>query len=469
MAIVNNPRKGSGFTNLQRIMQANVGNRLGQAVGGGIQRAGQQAHSQLGEAENQFKTQAEQNRLDTPEARERVQNVLGNAENATEGDINAFANYRAGQYKGPTDIQNIETIKGQATEAQNLGKAIGTAGGRTGLLQRFAAGPGQYGTGAQRLDELLLGSTGAKNLQAARRSVTGLGQEVSNKQQAAQEIGKQYINQARGFGEDVTKRTTEAATAALTPAEQKAKEDNERDAALRAQAEQEALRAQESGTLSRQALEALGLQAGQQLYGTNLGEFIGYQGRGVNEAARPEEVMTPEEFQKFSNLRKLMGGTLEGYDPTKVNTYQAGQLNYNKEALQKALSENEGKLGVERQAAKDAAEVNQLVQQRLPLEAELQRLKEQNPAPGQIVDMSQLDEIAKINPGLANYYRSINDLQNQIAGIQNQINVKFPGAVTGGTTRADWAQTNLQTALQNLRNKEAQVGTQTVKQAEEVQ
>jgi len=331
-------RQGSGFTNLQRIMQANQGNRLGSTVGQGIQQAGEQTRQGLGQAQEQFKQQSEAGRLDTQQNKERVENVLKDPTQATGEDINQFARFRAGQYGGPQTLTNIQNLQGQAQEAQNLGQAASSQAGRQGLLQRFAAAPGQYGSGQQRLDTLLLGTTGAQPLREARRSVSGLGQQVAGAGEAAQNVAQQYQNLARGFGQDVTQRTGAMETEAQTAAEQRAAEANKADEALRQQVEQERQAAQ-TNQLSQQALEQLGLSAGQRTYGANLGQYLGYQGRDTLAAARPEEVLNQQEFQKFSNLKKLMGQDVSQYDPTKVGTYQAGQETFDKTAAQGAIGQ----------------------------------------------------------------------------------------------------------------------------------
>lgn len=330
-------RQGSGFTNLQRVMNANQGNRLGQTVGQGIQKAGEQTRQGLNEAQNQFKTQSEQGRLDTDENKSRVSNVLNDAGNATEQDINQFAKFRAGQYSGPQNLQNIENLKGQAQEAQGLGQAAGSQSGRTGLLQRFAAAPGAYGSGQQKLDTLLLGATGSNPLKEARRSVSGINQQVSGAGDTASNVAQQYTNLAKGFGQDVTQRTTGLETEAQTAAETKASEANKSDAALRDLVEKQRQSAA-SNQLSQKAIEGLGLSAGQRTYGANLGQFLSYKGRDALNAARPEEVMSQQEFQRFGNLRKLMGSDLNGYDATKAGTYQAGQEAYDKDAAQAAIT-----------------------------------------------------------------------------------------------------------------------------------
>jgi len=70
-------QKGTGFTNLNRIMQANRGNKLGATVAGGIK--GQVADVKTGvkSAQEQFQEEAQKNRLDTQEAADKRSEILG--------------------------------------------------------------------------------------------------------------------------------------------------------------------------------------------------------------------------------------------------------------------------------------------------------------------------------------------------------------------------------------------------------
>ena len=69
-------QKGTGFTNLNRIMQANKGNKLGQTVSGGIQNQVQGVKSQVKSAQDQFQEEAQKNRLDTQESADKRDEIL---------------------------------------------------------------------------------------------------------------------------------------------------------------------------------------------------------------------------------------------------------------------------------------------------------------------------------------------------------------------------------------------------------
>ena len=411
MAINDQRRTGTGFTNLQRLMQANVGNRLGQAVGQGIQQVGQQAKTGLTQAESKFREDAEKGRLGTEAEKERVENVLGAPEQATEQDVQEFGRFRAGAFTGPREIQNVETLRGQAREAEQLGRSIGSTGGRQGLLQRFAAGPGQYGAGAQKLDTLLLGAGSGDQLREAGRSVRGLGKQTDVRAQAAQEVAKQFENEARGFGQQVTQRTGALAGETLGTAEERAKQAAETNRLLRERSERERQSAV-SNQLTQEALDALGLQAGQRTYGVNLGEYLGYEGPGI-EPPTAGQVMTQPEFQRYSNLRRLMGQEI-GVKSEEVGTYQPGKQTFNKEAAQQAIE-----------------------QAKAPIES----IRE---------DAEQIQRLGQYNPA----YTSKDYADAQALGVPVQHLLYYKTTGKYGINQRDWP--NLYTSLINKYNQETQ-------------
>lgn len=70
-------RKGTGFTNINRILQANKGSKLGSAVSGGIGQQVQKVQSGVAGAKQEFEKKAEENRLDTDAAKQQREQTLG--------------------------------------------------------------------------------------------------------------------------------------------------------------------------------------------------------------------------------------------------------------------------------------------------------------------------------------------------------------------------------------------------------
>jgi hypothetical protein len=76
-------RKGTGFTNLNRIMQANQGNKLGSTVAGGVSQAGQNLQSGVAQSQSQFQTDADKARIDTQANIDKRAGILGRFDPST--------------------------------------------------------------------------------------------------------------------------------------------------------------------------------------------------------------------------------------------------------------------------------------------------------------------------------------------------------------------------------------------------
>lgn len=201
-------KTGSGFTNLNRIMQSNQGNRLGQAVGGGVANQANQARNDLNQARTGFETEAEKNRLDSEQNKQAASKTLDLANqgaNLDDNTVGQFQTFRSGRYEGPQAIQNEDRVVAQAQQAQGLGDLSRSTGGRQALLQRFVGDAG-YTQGKQRLDNLLLGQSGAQNLRDARRQSQGLAMEAASTADTARDKAQYLANTAQAFGQDVNSR-----------------------------------------------------------------------------------------------------------------------------------------------------------------------------------------------------------------------------------------------------------------------
>ncbi len=300
---------GSGFTNLQRILQASKTNRLGQTVGSGIQQAGDTARRAIQKAGTEFET-----KVGTEKARQagesaRADRVLGDVSQASDEDIKAFETIRGGKSQGPTSIANADDLRYQAQEAEKLGKSTGTEVGRLGLLQRYVGGGKRYTGGQQSVDSLLLGQTGSQNLKQSRRNVSGLQEKAAGQEFAAKEMGKELASSAKGLADTTIGRLGGIATEFDTAMEAKRIAEQE---ALKAK--QENVRKQlEAGEVEEALFDRLGIKEGDKLWRTNLTDFYKPQ----ENIATKENVMNQADFNKIQALRKLSGQSLTG-DPSKV-------------------------------------------------------------------------------------------------------------------------------------------------------
>ena len=232
-------QKGTGFTNLNKILQANRGNKLGSTVSGGIQQQAEGVKTQVKSAQEQFQEQAQKNRLDTQEAADKRSEILGRFAPSTgaaavppattgptqpaagaqpaqpqaaqapvsEDEIKDFTKFRTGTYAGPKELQDATSLYGRAQQAEQLGDLSRSEGGRQELLRRFVGGK-DYTTGQRQLDTTLLGEKPGQ-LGAASRQARGSVQSVEEANQQAANLAQEYTNRAKAFGEETVKKVGE--------------------------------------------------------------------------------------------------------------------------------------------------------------------------------------------------------------------------------------------------------------------
>lgn len=316
---VNTPIKkqsqaGTGFTNLQRVLQANKANKLGATVGAGIQQAGQQAIGAINQAGQQFKTEADKEKERQTSLGQTVRGTLGgDLQNVSNDTVSQFETARSGQSKGPMAIKDVDKITEQAREAQGLGQATGNEGGRLGLLQRFVGQGNRYTGGQQRLDNLLLGQTGQKDLTQSRRGTFGLDSQVQNKELAAREVGKELQSGAQNL-KDTTIGELQGSISNYDQAM--------KDRAVQSAADREAkVKEILAGDLNveklvyDQLLEA-GLTGDRVVYNTELNDFI----KANNDLATSKGIQEQTDFNKVQALSKLSGQDL-GEKQALLNDY----------------------------------------------------------------------------------------------------------------------------------------------------
>ena len=116
-------KKGTGFTNLNRIMQANQGNRLGQTVAGGVTQAGQNLQSGVRQSQATFQTDADKARVDTEANAAKRANVLGRFDASTYKPDESKFKVSGGlqsQYEQNKTAQQVEADKQKAQQAAQL-------------------------------------------------------------------------------------------------------------------------------------------------------------------------------------------------------------------------------------------------------------------------------------------------------------------------------------------------------------
>ncbi len=217
--------RGTGFTNLKRILGANVGagEKIGSAIGGivgnrtnqfqtqtqsGLQNFKTKADSAMGEAKSAL-APGEVYSREGSEIFERTPGMsdedfntgkaaadtayrqrIAGLETPTDEQANTFSN---AAYAGPKDVENRQGLTQTGQSLRGLGSSLGRSSGRFGMLKSIAA-PGPYGLGSRSLDNALLGTSksGLSAIQEARQKAQSVaGQELSKIEQA-ENTGKAY-------------------------------------------------------------------------------------------------------------------------------------------------------------------------------------------------------------------------------------------------------------------------------------
>lgn len=309
------PRQlGSGFTNLQKVIGANKGNQLGNAVSSGIGNRVGQIKNDLGTAQQKFQTDLQGNRVDTEENKSFVNTALNDpyASSQDSNNVSKFQSLLKGDYSGPQGLGNADAINAQAQEAAQYGNSATSAAGRNTLLQRYAGG-NKYSQGQQRLDGLLLGQTGANQLKQVRREASGLGNEISGATTLAQAQAQAAAAANKGFASDINNQL--GTYDDLTTDENEAKGiygGIQTDLQARTKAFQDAQKAKydslSSAVTSNQyddnALALMGLTEGQRLYNANLGQYINSYDPST---ANIQNVASADDYNKYMALNKLAG------------------------------------------------------------------------------------------------------------------------------------------------------------------
>ncbi len=176
-------------------------------------------------------------------------------------------------------------------------------------------------------------------MQDARRAVSGLSNVVTGAQKAAQQQAQQYATQAAGFGKQVTGQVQGGLSNIYGAAQSDAEKANVAEK-RRQQEEADITSGVNQGKLSKEALQGLGLNAGDYTYGTDLGKYMDFQkaigGGETGDQATALNIMGQPQFQKYSGLQKLMGQTPTAAPQTQ---YQAGKTNYNQQDAAAALAQ----------------------------------------------------------------------------------------------------------------------------------
>lgn len=208
-----NRQRGTGFTNINKVLGANVGagKQMGQKIGSslsgqagaikeGIQQgqAGFQAGMQSGteQANKAIASGKELQQQEGEQADAYANRLAGIGQQPTQGqptqtqpmDLSEQGKaLRGAAYQGPQGMEKAGQLTSQAATASALAKLGGTAGGQQQLLASQVAGRGGYGSGHSALDRMLLAKGGQQEIQRGRSALTGIEGAAQGAVQGAQQ------------------------------------------------------------------------------------------------------------------------------------------------------------------------------------------------------------------------------------------------------------------------------------------
>lgn len=221
----NRNNQGTGFTNFNDILNANQGSgqRMGQAVAGGLESQANAVNQNLGQQQGEFNTGynkaqtdwnnqsalasrlAEQGTANTQTPDANWQNIAGQTGDTTDY-TKAGNDFRNFNYTGPTGFKNATGLQAQAQSAAQAGNLANTAQGQQQLLRQYVGGNG-YNQGQSQFDQALLNKYGHNDINQAKKGLSGINQQantaITNASQAAQTEGNLIKGQQQDYGKQI--------------------------------------------------------------------------------------------------------------------------------------------------------------------------------------------------------------------------------------------------------------------------
>lgn len=244
-----------------------------------------------------------------------------------------------GGYTGPSDLagtQNYKNAYGSASAADSLVKATGTEEGRMTLLQDQYKRP-NYSRGLQTLDQALL-----QNDPTSKQKFADINQKYSGISSlfntTATDVGN-AINSSKQNAlankQSIMTAEEKAWNDLINPIQARATQQTTDNAALYDRVKDDA----KDSTLNDESLAALGLSAGQNTYGLNVGGYVNGDKTpvGLNNAANTTERERYAALNALINDQSRNQLTLDGKAITPV---QFDKVNFDKDVAKKAAEYN---------------------------------------------------------------------------------------------------------------------------------
>lgn len=188
-----NKQKGTGFTNIGNILNANqgAGQKIGQSLGSSLTGQANSVKAGIDSSQNQFNTQSNQAKDSSNNAIQAGQQYvrgpgtddttyLNNLNNSNTDYSKIGKDINSADYNGPMGLNNADQLNTQAANVSALGRLAGTSQGQSQLLRSQVAQKGNYSQGQNALDSLLLGNQGQQYVQQGRSDASNIGQLANN-------------------------------------------------------------------------------------------------------------------------------------------------------------------------------------------------------------------------------------------------------------------------------------------------
>jgi hypothetical protein len=198
-------QRGTGFTNIKRVLGANVGagQQLAGRIGAGITGQANRVRENLAKQKEQFQTGFQQSRQEslanigsatqlTKQPGESDEQYEARMASQTPDYSQIGQNLRSAEYTGPTGFQNPNLLLNQAQTAGRLGTFSRSGLGQGILARQYGAGRGNYTSGQNILDQMFLSQdpNAQRTIQQARQNVVGLTEGVQGAAAAAAETAE---------------------------------------------------------------------------------------------------------------------------------------------------------------------------------------------------------------------------------------------------------------------------------------
>lgn len=320
-------RFGSGFTNLQRVLQASRDNRLGQTIGQNVGNIAGDVGSDIQKQRTEFQQKTAQAFQPYVGGEQFSQTSVNDPTKtaSTPEELERFRKIRIGQYGGPTALSNAGVLTSGSQQVSQLARMGGTEGGRETLLSSFVGGP-QYTAGQRRLDAMLLQASPEQTakLSALRSIAARTSRSLADTQGLVTSEGITKTREAGLLGEK---------TRGLLTGEQEKRDLESREKLSRIQKEEDERRAKftdiqnllSQGQVKEEDLESLGIkdfigdQSEIQLYGMDPTKYL--DTKIAESPTDVSQVLSGEEAARINALAKL-GDLGERFDLSKVNTFK---------------------------------------------------------------------------------------------------------------------------------------------------